>query len=136
MVQIEPSPSPAPVHAPRRAHLARLLTATGLLVALVVLATSIRPMDSAALPDLPRPKPTTYVPPSEDITTSIGSLHSRDYRVEIVGTGVGIRYNVFDDGGNLILERATPEELEQIDPVLDTSSMRATPMGIVIDDEF
>lgn len=143
MPSVRPMPGSETPHTGRRSHdddahakrrFVRSLGITAMLVAFVMLASYIRPSDSRALPELSRPNPTPYVAPGDDITTPLGSLEGREYVLEIVSTAEGVRYDVYDLDGTLLLERATPEQLEQVDPALAPSTMQATPMGLVTDD--
>jgi hypothetical protein len=70
-------------------------------------------------------------PPAD--TDSLGSLHSREYRVDIVaGEYAGeALYTVRTADGALLGERLTRSEADRLFPNLDLDSMLAAPVGAV-----
>ncbi len=69
-------------------------------------------------------------------TTLLGTLLGTIYTVEIHGTDRGIRYTVIDDAGKVLIELATPEDVQRVAPDLDLESLRANQIGEVDTNDY
>lgn len=125
-------------HTPRRRTdpIIRSLAALGLIVTFIAVASYVRPQDSTADPMSPRELRTIRAPQAKTEGASLGWLESPEFRVEMLATDMGPRYDVYDAEGVLIAPGLNADELYQLDPSLDPTNAISTPMGLVTDDDF
>jgi hypothetical protein len=148
MVQT-PAPSNPPTGGPRRTPRtrstprslpARLLAGLGAVVLFFGVASIIEPTDSPAnsfrQPHGSRGSGTTIGTPSPAQAGLLGTLIGAMYTVEIFSGDPEPVYTVYDQAGNLLIDRATKEEVYRIDPSLDVDSMLGPAVGMVEHADF
>jgi hypothetical protein len=119
---------------------ARLLALAGAVVLFFGVASIIEPTDSPAHSIREttgsRGSGGTSRMPATTQAGLLGTLIGAMYTVEIFSGDPDPLYTVYDQAGNLLIDRATKEEVYRIDPSLDVDSMLGPAVGMVDHAEF
>lgn len=112
----------------------RGIVAVACLGAFFIVASVINPRSSEAGQDAPvigmgaGPSNTTNPTPSNTPAGKaafLGTLLGLKYTIEMYGTDQGVRYTVFDENGDKIIQHATPTQVQQAIPELDLDALKA-----------